>query len=200
LLADEAAGRLREGTVSAGETVAETLLGSGATGGDPEIVRMALEYVDWARDDPRWYTILEQPLRIWNHGSGHWASPDWDRGTYLTCFRLVLERCDPNVRGRFGLTILHDVAGSRGHVTPEERVAFATMLLDAGARTDVRDQLLNSTPLGWACRWGRVELVELLLARGADVVESDAEPWTSPRAWAQKMGHGAVLAALGVSL
>jgi ankyrin repeat protein len=184
------------GNLFAGETVAEQLLWGAACGGDPEIVRMVLEQVDWARGDPRWYTILEQPLRIWNHGAGHWASPEWDRGTYLTCFRLVLERCDPNVRGRFGLTILHDVAGSRGHVTPEERVAFATMLLDAGARTGVRDELLNSTPLGWACRWGRVEMVKLLLARGADAVESDAEPWASPRAWAQKMGHGAALAAL----
>jgi hypothetical protein len=180
----------------AGETIAEQLLWGAACGGDPEIVRMALERVDWGRDDPRWYRILEQPLRIWNHGSGHWASPEWDRGTYLTCFRLVLERCDANVSGRFGLTILHDVAGSRGHVTAEERVAFAAMLLDAGARMDVRDDLLKGTPLGWACRWGRVELVELLLARGADPVEADAEPWASPRAWAEKMGRGDVLAAL----
>jgi len=40
LFADEAAGRLREGTVDNGTTLAETLLGTGATGGDPEIVRM----------------------------------------------------------------------------------------------------------------------------------------------------------------
>jgi ankyrin repeat protein len=85
-------------------------------------------------------------------------------------------------------------------VTATERVAFATMLLDAGARMDVRDELLNSTPLSWACRWGRVELIELLLARGADPVEADAEPWASPRAWAEKMGQSAALAALGVSL
>jgi ankyrin repeat protein len=189
-----------EDNPSAGKTLPEHLLWGAACGGDPEIVRMALEHVDWARDDPRWYAILEQPLRIWNHGSGHWASPEWDRGAYLTCFRLVLERCDANVRGRFGLRILHDVAGSRGHVTAEERVAFATMLLDAGAKMDVRDELLNSTPLGWACRWGRAELVELLLARGADPVEADAEPWASPSAWARKMGHTAVLALLGVSL
>src|SRR5262249_54925962 len=118
-----------------GKPLGEELLWAGACGGDPEIVRMALERVDWPRDDLRWFNILEQPLRIWNHGSGHWANHEWDRGTYLTCFRLVLERCDPNLRGRttdqgqFGLTILHSVAGSREHVTPEERVAFATMLL-----------------------------------------------------------------------
>ena len=182
-----------------GDTLAEQLLWGSACGGDPEIVRMALERVDWPRDDPRWFTILEQPLRIWSHGSG---GVDWDRGTYLTCFRLILERCDPNVRGRtidqgqFGLTILHSVAGSREHVTADERVAFATMLLDAGARLDIRDNLLKSTPLGWACRWGRIELVRLLLERGAYPVEADADPWATPKAWAEKMGHAAVLALL----
>jgi ankyrin repeat protein len=175
-----------------GETLAEQLLWGAACGGDPEIVRMALERVDWPREDARWFQMMEQPLRIWSHGSG---SANWDRGTYITCFRLLLERCDPNVVGRteeqaaLGMTILHSVAGARGHVTPEERVAFAAMLLDAGARLTVRDQLLKSTPLGWACRWGCVELVKLLLDRGADPVEADAEPWATPIAWAGKMGH-----------
>jgi len=173
----------------AGETPAEQMLWGAACGGDPEIVRMALERVDWPRGDPRWYRMLEQPVRIWNHGPWPWAHDDWDRGTYVTCFRLVLERCDANVRGRFGLTMMHDVAASREYVTAGESVGFSTLLLDAGARLDVRDNLLLSTPLGWACRWGRIELVRLLLARGADPIEADAEPWATPRAWAEKMNH-----------
>jgi ankyrin repeat protein len=72
-------------------------------------------------------------------------------------------------------------------------VQLATLLLDAGATLDVRDKLLNSTPLGWACRWGRVEIVKLLLARGADPVEADAEAWATPRAWAEKMGRGEIV-------
>jgi ankyrin repeat protein len=190
MLAGEAKYRL-EGV--GGDTLAEQLLWGSACGGDPEIVRMALQHVTWPRDDPRWFTTLEQPLRIWHHGS---VSRNWDRGAYLTCFRLVLERCDPNIRGRlpeFGPTILHSVAGARPHVTAEERVAFAAMLLGAGARLDLRDNLLRSTPLGWACRWGQVELVKLLLERGADPVEAAAEPWATPRAWAEKMGHRAIL-------
>jgi ankyrin repeat protein len=95
--------------------------------------------------------------------------------------------------GAFGLTILHSVAASREHLTAEERAGFAAILLDAGAKLDVRDNLLKSTPLGWACRWGRIELVKLLLARDADALEPDAEAWATPRAWAEKMGHKAVL-------
>lgn len=179
-----------------GDTLAEQLLWGSACGGDPEIVRMALQRVDWPRDDLRWFHILEQPLRIWTHGS---VGKDWDRSTYVTCFRLILNRADPNIVGRtqdgvpFGLTLLHTVAGAREHVTAEERAAFASLLLDAGARLDARDRILKSTPLGWACRWGRAELVELFLQRGAPAVESDAEPWAQPRAWAEKMGHGAIL-------
>ena len=68
-----------------------------------------------------------------------------------------------------------------------------TILLDAGARLEIRDDLLRSTPLGWACRWGRAELVRLLLARGADPIEADAERWATPKAWAEKMGRADIL-------
>jgi hypothetical protein len=40
-----------------------------------------------------------------------------------------------------------------------------------------------------------VELVRLFIARGADIIEPDAEPWATPRAWAEK-GHDDVLAVL----
>jgi len=69
-------------------------------------------------------------------------------------------------------------------------------VLDAGARLDVRDGLLKSTPLGWACRWGRIELVRLFMDRGGTSVEADAESWATPRAWAEKMNRPDVLAEL----
>jgi hypothetical protein len=50
--------------------------------------------------------------------------------------------------------------------------------------------------LGWACRWGRTKLVELLIARGASIAERDAEPWATPEAWAAKMKRDGVLAVL----
>jgi ankyrin repeat protein len=191
MLAGEARFRI---DAAAGESLGEQLLWGGACGGDPEIVRMALEHVDWARDDARWFMMLEQPLRTWTHGS---IGEAWDKSTYLTCFRLLLERCAPNLRGRptdggqFGLTTLHNIV-ARGDMAPDERVAFATAILDRGARLDIRDNLLQSTPLGWACRWGQLPLVKLFIARGADPIEADSEPWAQPIAWAEKKGHSEI--------
>ena len=196
MLADDARGALPEG-VSPGKPLAEELLNFGADGGDPEIVRMALERIDWPRDDPRWFRILTQPLYFWHFIPWLYAgNRELDRGTYLPCFRLILERCHPNVIGSFGRTALHEVAAMRGHVTPKEAAAFARTLLDAGARLDVRDDILKSTPLGWACRWGRAEVAKLLLERGADPIEADAEPWARPQAWADKKGQSEILAIL----
>jgi hypothetical protein len=180
LLADEAAGRLRPGAVLPGSTVSEDLLWSACGGGDPEIVRMALERIGWPRQDSRWLWPLWQAF-ICDGGV--------ERG--LACFRLLLHRADPN-QSDSGRTILHTVVaqGENAHVP------YAEMLLDQGARIDIRDELLESTALGWACRWGRVHFVKLLLDRGADPIETDAEPWATPRAWAQKMKHDNVLQVL----
>src|SRR6185312_16090766 len=131
MLDDEAAGRLRPGIIpdwAAAMPVAEVLLVHGS--GKPEILRMALERVDHARDDPWWFGRLSDARRN------------------LTCLRIVLDRCDPNVRGALGRTILHDIAADWRDF--EDRTGPATMLLNAGARLDARDELLQSTPLGWA--------------------------------------------------
>jgi hypothetical protein len=178
-------------------SVASQLVGAAARGGDPEILRMGLERVDWPIGDPRWCGVLNKPLEFWNHWIGPWCHPEWDRTTYLTCFKMLLERCGPPTAPlRFGATILHEIVTMGEHVTPDERAAFATAALDAGARTECGDDLLKSTPLGWACRWGREELVRVLLERGADPVEADAEPWATPLAWAAKKGHTTIVALL----
>lgn len=178
-------------------SLAEELLRRGASGGDPQIVRMALERVDWPRHDKRWFGLLTEPLYFWHHIPWLYAgNKEFDRSTYLPCFRLILDRCDPNLRGSWGRSALHEVAAMRDHVTEEEGVPFALALLDAGAGMDVRDEILRSTPLGWACRWGRVGVVHTLLDRGADPVEQHAEPWARPRAWAEKMGHNDISAIL----
>jgi ankyrin repeat protein len=169
-----------------GETV-EAILWSGASGRSAEIVRMALERINWPRDDPRWFWMLWRPL------PGHQDLTEAEQADSRATFRLILERCDPNLRAlESGQTMLHEVI-ARDHGVG---VSLATMLLDAGARTDIRDEFLKSTPLGWACRWGRVALVELLLARGADPIEAGAEPWATPLAWAERRQHAEIASIL----
>jgi cytohesin len=164
------------------EDVARELVWSAACNACPAIVEMALPRIAWPRDDPRWNWILVQPPRS--------AGDDGVVEPYFTCMELLLARIDPNV-GRRGSTVLHFVA-ARGTLSESARVRFAAMLIDHGARLDLRDDLLLSTPLGWACRWGRKEMVELLLSRGASSAEPDAEPWATPLAWANKMGHSEI--------
>lgn len=136
---------------------------------DPEIVRMCLPHVTRKPDDSWWNYVLM-----------HATLPE--------CFQLVLDHgVDPDVTGVGGHTTLHHLATRTAG--DEHRITRARRLLDAGASVRKRDQLLQSTPLGWACRWGRMELVELYLERGADPAEPDAEPWATPVVWATKGGH-----------
>jgi hypothetical protein len=117
MVEDEARWVLPEGIVPPGK-LAEEMLRFGAMGGDPEIVRMALERIDWPRDDPRWFRHLTEALSFWHHIPWLYAgNKEFDRGTYLPCFHLVLERRDPNVIGGFNRTALHEVAAMGDHVT-----------------------------------------------------------------------------------
>jgi len=196
---DLLAGRTRmpDGAVPAGRSLEDYLLEYALSGGAADIVRSALERIDWPRDDPRWFRMLGRGLDFWNHIPWLYAgNKEFDRDSYLEAFRLLVERCDPNVIGGFGRTALHEVAAAGEHVTGAEAATFGSVLLRAGARTDLRDDLLRSTPLGWACRWGRTELVQLLLEHGSDPIENDAEPWARPPAWAEKMNRADVSAVL----
>jgi ankyrin repeat protein len=152
--------------------LAEIMLGSY----DPGIDRLCLAHITRKRDDPWWNGVLLNA-----------KVPDG--------LKLILEHgVDPDMADGAGYTVLHNLASDYCQASREEtRVIRATMLLDAGASLTKRDPLLKSTPLGWACRWGRIELVRLYLERGADAVESDAEPWATPLAWATKRGHHEII-------
>jgi hypothetical protein len=194
LLEDEGMGRVPDGAVSPGGSVAEAVLEAAADGGHVDLVRMALDHLDWRPGDARWQGMLMRPF------GKHKAS---DRERYAACLRMIADRSGMDLPWRFGRTLLHDVAADwprSATMAADERLAFATILLERGSPLDARDDLLKSTPLGWACRWGRVELVNLLLARGADPVEADAEPWATPRAWAEKMNRRQVLSILRTRL
>ena len=58
----------------------------------PSRLRMALERIDWRRDDPRWFWMLWRPL------PGHEDLNDVEQADCRESFRLILERCDPNLQ------------------------------------------------------------------------------------------------------
>ena len=173
----------RAGLIPPGSSIQSELLWGAIGRPSPEIVELTLTHTDWPRDDRRWFRILENGL--------YTVAYD-ERLRRLQAFSLVLDRADPNLTGKWDATLLHDIAASRGDIDADDRLALATLVLDAGGRLDQRDSMLKSTPLGWACRWGRSELVSLFLERGADPIEHGAEEWARPEAWAERRGHSAI--------
>ncbi len=183
----DAARRLLETDTS--ENLAHELTWSAADHGCPAIVELALPRLDWPLSDPKWHWVLIQPIRGAVTDGGN------NEGHFACMAALLRYGIDPNV-SRFGQTTLHFAAAYHGGVSDADRARFASMLLDYGARLDLRDEILKSTPLGWACRWGRSKLAQLLIARDAPVDEPDAEPWATPEAWARKMKQESIIAVL----
>jgi len=68
-------------------------------------------------------------------------------------------------------------------------VKAAKQLLEAGADLTMRDDHLRSTPLAWAAKFGRLEMVEFLLEHGAPKRLPDDPSWATPLAWAVRRGH-----------
>jgi ankyrin repeat protein len=102
---------------------------------------------------------------------------------------FLLERgMDPNHMSWHRITLLH-------HMAAAGELAKARLLLDHGADLESIDLEYQSTPLGVAVRFGRRDLVALLLDRGADPNASGA-PWSTPLAWARKRGHTDIEATL----
>ena len=187
--AHDVAGAARLLASDPSEEMARELAWSSADHGCPAILELALPLLPWPLNHPQWHWVIIQPIR------GATADRADNEGHFACMAALLKHGVDPNV-ARYGQTALHFAAAYRGSVSDADRARFAALLLDAGARLDLRDDLLKSTPLGWACRWGRIKLVETLIARGAPIDEPDAEPWARPKAWARKMGQEAILVAL----
>ena len=86
--------------------------------------------------------------------------------------------------------MLHMLCRGDGSGKPDpQSIQCATMLLDAGANISAMDDDLRSTPLAWAARGNRPDMVEFLLARGARTNLPDDMPWATPLAWATRRGY-----------
>ena len=127
-----------------------------------------------------------------HHGARVPTVSKWGRFYYFKhtdTAELLLQRgMDPNHMNWHYTTLLH-------HVAADGDIAKARLLLDHGATIDAIDEEYRSTPLGMAARWGRKDMVELLLKRGADPTLA-GDPWATPLAWARNKGHGDLESAL----
>jgi ankyrin repeat protein len=94
---------------------------------------------------------------------------------------MIEKGMNPNTMSWHHVTILHDMA-QKGNIKKAE------LLLNHGAEINPIDEEYQSTPLGMACRWGRVEMVDYLLKQGADLNKA-GESWATPLTWAKKKGH-----------
>ena len=144
----------------------------------PALVRLLLDHgadptIPWRW--ACWYTPLMHCLR---YPEPRYAIAQWllDAGVRVD---------DTN---GLGMTPLHIVAN-------EGTIAAAEWLLSRGADIHARDGEFESTPLAWAARAGRAEMVTLLISHGARTLPDDA-PWARPIAWARRRMHEHVVTLL----
>jgi ankyrin repeat protein len=106
-------------------------------------------------------------------------------------FRTLLESgMNPDTCNWQMQTMLHLCCRGDGSGRPDKlSLECAALLLDAGANISARDDEYSSTPLGWAARHNRPDMVDFLLARGAKPNLPDDKPWAAPLAWAKRRGH-----------
>jgi len=128
------------------------------------------------------HAMVEVLLR---HGARVPKVSKWGRFYYFkhtdTAALLLRHGMDPNHMNWHYTTLLH-------HVASDGDIPKARLLLDHGATIDAIDEEYRSTPLGMAARWGRKDMIDALLERGADPnLAGDA--WATPSAWARKKGH-----------
>jgi Ankyrin repeats (many copies) len=107
------------------ENLASELAWSAADHGCPEIVDLALPYLDWPAQDRRWHWVLIQPTR----GAG--ADSSQNDGHFRSMETLLCHGVDPNV-SRFNQTALHYAAARHSGLSGEDRARFATILIDHG--------------------------------------------------------------------
>ena len=110
-------------------------------------------------------------------------------------FRTLLESgMNPDTCNWQMQTMLHLCCRGDGRGLPDKAsLECAALLLDAGANISAIDDEYSSTPLGWAARNNRPDMVEFLLTRGAKTNLPDDRPWATPLAWAKRRGHTQVI-------
>ncbi len=157
--------------MDAGDEDPWSVLDCAIDGGNPEIVRRAMTMVNGDLVVHS-YEVLHECMRWWRLHP-HRKHRDFDTENYFTIAEMLLSAgVDVNARGRWSYTPLHDLVfmgNCWGQIlsTAEERVRFGKLLLDGGARLNVRDDEILSTPLAWADKYGHSEVAGILRGHGA---------------------------------
>jgi uncharacterized protein len=108
---------------------------------------------------------------------------------------LIEQGADVSLEDRNGTDPLRWAAIRSGWVMEHQNVKLAAVLLDTGAAVETRDQD-GFTPLLWAANRGAVKLVELLIARGADVNAKTTRKYNAGRTALYLAGHSDVVRVL----
>ena len=140
-----------------------------------DVVRLVIDHFRPEMEERKWFRLLYDAMR-----------EQGNQEARREIVHMVLTKgVSPNVRGREDHTLLQRLATIK-RISEEERLAMAQILLDSGADLNARDSELESTALGWACRYDRPELVRWLLHREAAANLADDQAWSTPLAWARR--------------
>ena len=176
--------------------LASEILWGAALSGNVALVRLCYRYDMSGMDS---FRTLYQPLRgRRGQAMRRYANGQGDEhADKVEILRLMLAQgADPKATDAKNMTLLHRLAGETSHWADEEKLPFAELLLDYGADLETRDDELQSTPLGHACRYGLAKLAALLLEHGASAEPLAGAPWTAPLTWAEQQGHTEIAALL----
>ncbi len=97
---------------------------------------------------------------------------------------MMQKGMNPDTMSWHEVTILHDMA-QKGNIPKAE------LLLNYNAEINCIDDEYQSTPLGMAAKWGKIEMVEFLLNKNADPGKA-GKPWATPLSWARKKGFAEI--------
>ena len=178
----------------------ERVLWSAVLAGNEEIVAHHTRQATALPQDDQ-FRLLREAIRGWRLGNLKIDNTSFDRRAYVRNLERLLDSgFDADLRHSvapdMNWGLLHHLAASAcnpatyGH-TEAEVLEFARLLIDAGADVNAIEGQLQSTPLGWAARFGQRALAEYFLARGADP-DLAGEAWARPLAWAEREGFGEI--------
>jgi uncharacterized protein len=154
------------------------------------------EHPEFARDDTFFWSegIMMMPAKEGNfdmiallmkYGAKVPPILKWCQFYYFERYesaKFLMEKgMNPNTMSWQRVTILHDMA-------QKSNFPKAELLIKHGANLNAIDDEYQSTPLGMAARWGHLEMVKLLLKKGADPEKAGGK-WATPLAWARRKGH-----------